>query len=84
MGGASAWHIGAHYAGLWAAVAPGAGFAESAQYLKLKLTGDGAPPWWEQKLWHFYDATDYAANLFNTSDHRIQRRDRSADSRPAT
>src|SRR6185436_15900745 len=25
MGGASAWHIGAHFAGLWAAVAPGAG-----------------------------------------------------------
>src|SRR5262249_17258245 len=26
MGGASAWHFGTHYAGLWAAVAPGAGF----------------------------------------------------------
>ena len=67
MGGASAWHIGTHFAGLWAAVAPGAGFAESEQYLKLKLTGDGAPPWWEQKLFHLYDVTDYAANLYNTS-----------------
>ena len=66
MGGASAWHIGAHFAGLWAAVAPGAGFAETAEYQKLKLTGEGAPPWWEQTLWHLYDARDYAANLFNT------------------
>ena len=67
MGGASAWHIGAHYAGLWAAVAPGAGFSESEQYLKLKLTGPGAVPEWEQKLFHLYDATDYAVNLYNTS-----------------
>ena len=64
MGGASAWHIGAHYAGLWAAVAPGAGFSESEQYLKLKLD---TVPSWEQKLFHLYDATDYAANLYNTS-----------------
>ncbi|MGO9260432.1 MAG: prolyl oligopeptidase family serine peptidase [Bryobacteraceae bacterium] len=67
MGGASAWHIGTHFAGLWAAVAPGAGFAETAQYQKLKLSGDGAPPWWEQTLWHLYDSRDYAANLFNTA-----------------
>lgn len=66
MGGASAWQFGTHYAGLWAAIAPGAGFSESAQFLKLKLDGPEAPPWWEQKLFHLYDATDYAANLFNT------------------
>jgi len=65
MGGASVWHLAAHYGGLWAAASPGAGFAETAQYQKLKLTGDNAPPAWEQKLWHLYDATDYAANLFN-------------------
>jgi hypothetical protein len=23
------------------------------------------PPWFEQKLWHLYDATDYAGNFFN-------------------
>lgn len=66
MGGASAWQFGTHYPGLWAAIAPGAGFSESAQFLKLKLDGPEAPPWWEQKLFHLYDATDYAANLFNT------------------
>lgn len=67
MGGASAWQIGSHYAGLWAGVAPGAGFSESAQFLKLTLTGPTAPPWWEQKLFHYSDATDYAVNLANTA-----------------
>ena len=31
MGGAAAWHFGAHFAGLWAAVAPGAGFTETSR-----------------------------------------------------
>jgi hypothetical protein len=65
MGGASAWHIGGHFAGLWAAVAPGAGFSESAQFLHLNLTGPNAPPVWEQTLYHMYDITDYAANFAN-------------------
>jgi pimeloyl-ACP methyl ester carboxylesterase len=67
MGGASAWHVGAHYAGLWAAVAPGAGFSESAQFLHLNLTGPNAPPAWEQTLYHLYDMSDYAINLSNTA-----------------
>lgn len=66
MGGASTWQFGTHYAGLWAAIAPGAGFSESADFLHLNLKGEDAPPWWEQKLFHLYDATDYAINLFNT------------------
>ena len=65
MGGASTWQFGAHYAGLWAAVAPGAGFSETPQFLHLNLTGPNAPPAWEQKLWHLYDPTDYAVNLYN-------------------
>jgi hypothetical protein len=67
MGGASAWDIGTHFAGQWAAVAPGAGFSETVQYLKLKLTGETAPPEWERKLFHLYDAADYAVNLANTA-----------------
>jgi hypothetical protein len=67
MGGASAWDIGTHHAGMFAAVQPGAGFSETIEYLKLKLTGDAAPPWWEQKLFHLYDATGYAVNLYNTA-----------------
>ncbi|HEX3880723.1 MAG TPA: hypothetical protein VHW24_27265 [Bryobacteraceae bacterium] len=67
MGGASAWDLGTHHAGMFAAVQPGAGFSETIEYLKLKLTGDAAPPWWEQTLFHLYDATGYAVNLYNTS-----------------
>ena len=66
MGGAAAWHFGAHFAGLWAAVAPGAGFSESADFLKVYQNEVVKPAWWEVKLWHLYDATDYAANFFNT------------------
>lgn len=62
MGGAATWHIAAHHAGLWAAAAPGAGFAETAEYVKADLK---QVPWYEQKLWHLTNATDYAANLFN-------------------
>lgn len=65
MGGAATWHIAAHHAGLWAAAAPGAGFSETAEYLGLPREGQTPPPWWEQKLWHLYDAAAYAANLFN-------------------
>src|SRR3954470_1588586 len=67
MGGASAWHFGTHFAGLWAAVAPGAGFSETVEFLRLKMDGPNAPPAWEQKLFHQYDAIDYAVNLANTA-----------------
>lgn len=65
MGGAAAWHIGAHYAGEWAAVAPGAGFSETPEFLRMKPADIEATPWWERKLWHLYNATEYAANLSN-------------------
>jgi pimeloyl-ACP methyl ester carboxylesterase len=65
MGGASVWNFAVHYPGLWAAAAPGAGFSETPLFLrdyqKEKLT----PTWYESKLWHVYDCTDYALNLFN-------------------
>lgn len=67
MGGASAWHFGTHFAGLWAAVAPGAGFSETVEFLHLKADGPNAPTSWERTLFHQYDATDYAVNLFNTA-----------------
>ena len=64
MGGASAWHIGAHYGTDFAAIAPGAGFAETKDFFgytrrNTKLT------WYEEKLLHLTNATDYAANFFN-------------------
>jgi predicted esterase len=63
MGGAGAWHLGAHYARKWAVVHAGAGFAETAKYIKLKK--EDYPAWYEQKLWGTYDVPDYTRNLFN-------------------
>ena len=65
MGGASCWQFATHYTGLWAAAAPGAGFAETADFLKIYQNEKVAPTWYEKKLWHLYDSTDYAANLYN-------------------
>ncbi|MBL8212062.1 MAG: prolyl oligopeptidase family serine peptidase [Bryobacterales bacterium] len=66
MGGAAAWQFGAHFAGQWAAVAPGAGFSETAEFLKVFQNEAVKPTAWEQKLWRMYDATEYALNFFNT------------------
>lgn len=63
MGGAGAWHLGAHFPDAWVAVSPGAGFAETAQYQHLKP--EQYPAWYEQKLWGWYDVPDYVLNLFN-------------------
>lgn len=65
MGGAACWQFAVHYAGLWSAAAPGAGFSETADFLKVFQNEAVKPAWYEQKLWHWYDCTDYAANLFN-------------------
>ena len=66
MGGAGAWHLGAHYAGLWASVSPGAGFVDTAIYQNIFLKKP-KPTWWEQKLWNLYDCPPIAANFFNTT-----------------
>lgn len=65
MGGAACWQFAVHFAGLWAAAAPGAGFSETADFLKVFQKETIQPTEYEQKLWHMYDCTDYAANLFN-------------------
>jgi dienelactone hydrolase len=66
MGGASTWHFGTHHAGIFAAVAPGAGFAETPVYARM-FADAVKPTEWEQKLWRWYDATGYALNLSNTT-----------------
>ncbi len=65
LGGAACWQIAAHYPGHWAAAAPGAGFSETPEFLKVFQQEKIAPTWFEQKLWHQYNATDYALNFFN-------------------
>jgi hypothetical protein len=65
MGGAACWHLAVHHPGLWAAAAPGAGFSETADFLKVFQNEPVKPTDYEKKLWHWYDATDYALNLFD-------------------
>src|SRR5229473_2976989 len=65
MGGAACWQFAVHYPGLWCAAAPGAGFAETADFLKIFQKENLEPTWNEQKLWHLYDCTDYAINIYN-------------------
>ncbi len=65
MGGAACWQFAVHHAGRWAAAAPGAGFSETADFLKVFQKENLQPTWYEKKLWHWYDCTDYAVNLFN-------------------
>ena len=54
-----------HYPSLWCAAAPGAGFSETPDFLKVCQKEKLTPTWFEQKLWHMYDCTDYALNIFN-------------------
>ena len=63
MGGAGAWHVGAHYADRFSIVHAGAGFAETARY--NRLTPDKYPVWYEQTLWGVYDVPNYTRNLLN-------------------
>jgi hypothetical protein len=63
MGGAGAWHLGAHFADQWACVHAGAGFVDVRRY--QKLTPDKLPPWYEQTLWGVYDVPNYARNFLN-------------------
>jgi dienelactone hydrolase len=64
MGGAAVWHLAVHYSDLWCATSPGAGFCETKIYQHLAEKGELATtPWYEQVLWHWYDAPDYVVNL---------------------
>lgn len=63
MGGAGAWHLGAHYADHWCGLHAGAGFVEVKRF--MKLTPETLPPSYVQTLWGQYDVPDYVRNLFN-------------------
>ncbi len=63
MGGAGAWHIGAHYRELFCAVHAGAGFVDTARY--NRLTPEIYPPVHEQILWQLYDVPLYRRNFLN-------------------
>jgi Prolyl oligopeptidase family len=63
MGGAACWQFATHYSDRWCAAAPGAGFSETPDFLKVFQKETLQPTWWEKKLWHWYDCTDWAENL---------------------
>lgn len=65
MGGAACWHFAVHHADKWVAAAPGAGFSETPDFLKVFQNENYDPPWYEKKLLHWYDCTDWAGNLFH-------------------
>ena len=65
MGGAACWQFATHFPTFWAAAAPGAGFSETPEFLKVFQNEDVKPEWWEERLWHWYNATDYAMNISN-------------------
>ena len=65
MGGAACWQFAVHYPTLWCAANPGAGFSETPEFLKVYQNEKVEPTWYEKKLWHLYNASDYALNIFN-------------------
>jgi pimeloyl-ACP methyl ester carboxylesterase len=65
MGGAACWQFATHYPTLWCAAAPGAGFSETPEFLRVFQNEKVEPAWYEQRLWRMYNSSDYALNLFN-------------------
>ena len=63
LGGGTTWHMATHHAGLWYAAAPGAGFSDTEQFLKI-YTREPPPTWFEEKLWRMYDSVTIPGNLF--------------------
>jgi pimeloyl-ACP methyl ester carboxylesterase len=65
MGGAGCWQMAVHHPDRWVAVAPGAGFCETREFL-AEFQGEKVdPPAWERSLWGMYDCPNYVVNLFN-------------------
>lgn len=63
MGGAACWQFAVHYADRWFAANPGAGFAETPEFLRVFQNEKLVPTWYEQKLWRMYDCPGYSVNL---------------------
>ena len=63
MGGAGCWQLAVHYPDLWFAANPGAGFAETQQFLKTFQGEDFQPTAFQRPLLHWYDCPDWVTNL---------------------
>ncbi|MEZ6074948.1 MAG: alpha/beta hydrolase-fold protein [Pirellulaceae bacterium] len=64
MGGAGAWHLGAHYGERFVAVSPGSWLCGNGA-LYQNLAPADFPPKYEQLLWGVYDVPGYTRSLFN-------------------
>jgi dienelactone hydrolase len=65
MGGAGCWQFAVHYPDRWVTAAPGAGFSETPEFLRIFQKEKVQPTWYEKKLWQMYDCPGWARNLFN-------------------
>jgi hypothetical protein len=63
MGGGGSKQIGAHYTDRFCAIHTGAGYSETARFVRLKP--ENFPPAHEQLLWGVNDVPCYVRNLFN-------------------
>ena len=63
MGGGGARSVGCHYTDRFCAIHAGAGYSETAKFIKLKP--ENFPPAYEQALWNVNDVPAYVRNLFN-------------------
>jgi hypothetical protein len=63
MGGGGARSVGCHYTDRFCAIHAGAGYSETAKFIKLKP--ENFPPAYEQTLWGVNDVPNYVRNLFN-------------------
>ena len=63
MGGAGCWQFAVHYPGRWLAATPGAGFAETREFLRTFQQQVFEPTAAEAPLLHWYDCPDWANNL---------------------
>ena len=65
MGGAGCWQFATHYPDLWFAANPGAGFAETREFLNLFQNENviESAPVHQQTLWNLYDCPPWSRNL---------------------
>ena len=63
MGGAACWNFAVHYSDRWCAANPGAGYSETPDFLRTFQAETLKPTWYQRKLWHMHDCTDWAINL---------------------
>jgi hypothetical protein len=63
MGGAGCWQFAVHFPGGWLAATPGAGFAETREFLRTFQQQAFEPTAAQARLLHWYDCPDWANNL---------------------